>query len=200
MGERTEASIRRGARFTCHGDGLCCTDAHMLGPLTLAERTLVEAIEPSASVPDPRMRGRYLATRRGACVFLVDGLCALHARLGEESKPGMCARFPFGRVRTTVGVRAITDHRCPCRTMGERAEVRAADVPSGPASVAPSRIALDARRRVPFRTYARAHEAPLVDALVRGELEVLGAPFPALDGVSWRDVAEHFRAMKDGVP
>jgi len=204
-----EVAVRRDAVFTCHGDGLCCTDAHLLGPLRPSERALVSAIEPRAVVRLPRQPGHYLATTRaGACVFLEGAtgktppLCALHARLGEPAKPRACRRFPFALVRTPLGTRAITDHRCPCRTMGERAAVRSEDVPRGPASVATGRIALDRSRRVAFATYARDHEAPLLDALLAGgdPVSVLGAPFPALDGLGWTDVAEHFRAMKDGSP
>ena len=61
----------------------------------------------------------------GGCVFLMaDQRCSVHAQLGAEAKPDGCRRFPLGLAATPNGGRITTDHRCPCRTMGDRPEIR----------------------------------------------------------------------------
>ena len=67
----------------------------------------------------------------GGCVFLMaDQRCSVHAQRGAEAKPDGCRRFPLGLVATPNGGRITTDHRCPCRTMGDRPEIRPEDVES----------------------------------------------------------------------
>lgn len=167
--------VRRGARFTCAGDGLCCTDVHLLGPVSKRERASIEAIAKTAVV-----RGTHLTVltpqRNGHCVFLADaGGCAIY---DTGLKPKSCHRFPFLLAATPEGGRIGTDHRCPCRTMGERAEVRAEDALElltdargrlWPDRRVEPRIALSHRRVISFPRY-RLLEDELLASLARGEL------------------------------
>ena len=99
----------------------------------------------------------------GGCAQLERGRCGIHARFGAEAKPVGCRRFPYGLVNTPYGGRVTTEHRCPCRTLGERPplDVRDAEVSlrdqSGRLEVdedAPQRVALRADQRVSFERYA----------------------------------------------
>jgi hypothetical protein len=90
---------------------------HLLGPVAKAERAPIELVRASAIV-----RGRHLAVlapdAHGHCTFLADDMrCAIH---DGGIKPRSCARYPFLLAATPAGGRIGTDHRCPCRTMGER--------------------------------------------------------------------------------
>lgn len=102
----------------------------------------------------------------------------------------------------------VTEHRCPCRTMGPRplltvAEAEASLVDSagrlqGDAR-APERMPLTAGRQVPFSLYA-AEESRLIDRLLRGEPppRVLDAiAFPVVTGAKWTDIAHIFRSRID---
>ena len=136
------------------------------------------------------------------------GRCGLHARFGEDAKPVGCRRFPWGLVSTPRGGRITTEHRCPCRTLGDRPALDAAEAErslcdrAGRLEVdlrAPAHMRLSDRRAVPFERYA-ALEAELLDRLLRGERaeEVLDAePLPALRQGSWRGVVAEFLALLD---
>jgi hypothetical protein len=202
--------VREGARFTCHGDGLCCSDAHALGPLTRAERAHVTRFRADAAVYLPLLKDWAFNTREGGCVFLDrNARCTIHAQHGPEQKPAACNRFPYGLIATPVGGRVTTEHRCPCRTLGERPPLDLADaersLAAGHARVTvegrvPERVALTGRRRVKFETYL-AYERPILARLLAGEdpLDVLrAAPLPALDGRRWLDAAVELRAERDG--
>jgi hypothetical protein len=93
-----------------------------------------------------------------------------------------------------------TDHRCPCRTMGERREVRADEVaplltdPAGRLWAdrrVDARIALSHRRTVSFARY-RPLEDTLLASLARGELTaVVGdGALPARGDDLWAHVAD----------
>ena len=114
---------RRGAHYTCFGDGLCCTDLHGLGPLTKKEVKALKLVSPGVIEP-PSEEGfdePMLRTRGdGGCLFLGPDRCYLHAALGAEAKPAGCRRFPLGLTATPDGGRVTTRHRCPCRTLGRR--------------------------------------------------------------------------------
>ena len=121
---------RPGARYTCFGDGLCCTDIHGIGPLTKKEVGEMRRIyRPSAGWNDDHDDYMLNTAADGGCLFLMsDQRCSVHAQLGPEAKPDGCRRFPLGLAATPVGGRITTDHRCPCRTMGDRPEIRPDDV------------------------------------------------------------------------
>jgi hypothetical protein len=109
--------VRQGARFRCAGDGFCCSDVHLLGPLSRLERQLFGGI--ARGVVTRSDGSAVLAVREDhSCAFLeVDG-CGLHKRLGRTGKPRACWRFPFGLVATPSGGRVTTAHYCSCRTLG----------------------------------------------------------------------------------
>ncbi len=171
--------VRPGARFTCHRDGLCCTDVHLLGPVSARER---EAID--ARVKNAVVRGRLLEVlaprANGHCVFLEAGRgCRIY---DAGLKPRSCDRFPFTLAATPEGGRVATDHRCPCRTMGERRALSAGDVGAVLLDSAgrlwadrriSARIRIAHRRSVSFARYLDV-ERPLLDALARGDRTALG--------------------------
>ena len=109
--------MRHGARFHCSGDGMCCSDVHLLGPLSRLERQLFGGI--ARGVVTRSDGSAVLAVREDhSCAFLdIDG-CGLHKRLGRTGKPRACWRFPFGLVATPSGGRITTAHYCSCRTLG----------------------------------------------------------------------------------
>lgn len=197
---------RPGARFVCHGDGLCCTDVHLLGPLSKDEGDAIARIEPKAIV---RLAGlRLLDQGSGSCVFL-DGeaRCRIYAHDGGRTKPRTCDRYPYLLVATPDGGRVGTDHRCPCRTLGERPALTA-ERAEGPLLTRSGRLMVDRRMsatvsigalrgapgmgtgksRVGWKRY-RAIEDALFAAIERDLDAALGPPFPELEDMSWPQVA-----------
>lgn len=203
--------VRPGARYRCFGDGLCCTDVHLLGPLTRKEVVRLKVIDARSSKHDELLDAPVLRTRKnGACLFLDERGCSLHADLGAHTKPASCRRFPYRLVGTPHGGRVVTEHRCPCRTMGARPRL---DVADAEASLADDHGRLQADARVPdmlkktkttrisFATYARL-EAQWLARILGNEdvLDVLGGhrELPELHSASWLDVAHLLRARIDG--
>lgn len=197
--------IRPGARYTCFGDGLCCTDIHVLGPLSRAERKRVEEVDARGIYVDPGLDDAKVMriAGDGGCHFLLpDQRCSIHAEHGPMQKPRFCRRFPLGLVATPAGGRVTTEHRCPCRTMGERPlldeeSVRPPLLDEKGALKADRRIkrvSLSHDEKVDFDVY-RALEAEMLGRLAAGERieDVLDAePFPELDGTTWDDEADRF--------
>jgi hypothetical protein len=203
-------SARPGARFACAGDGLCCTDLHALGPLTRDEVVHLRVYDPDPSTYNEHLKAPVLrTTEAGWCRFLGPAGCALHAAHGAEAKPASCRRFPYRLVATPLGGRVCTEHRCPCRTLGDRPALDLADAErslrSGAGRLqadarAPARIRLTRARRVAFTAYA-SMETVLLERLAAGEdpARVLDAePFPALQSATWADVGHLFRSRLDG--
>src|SRR5258708_5447875 len=116
--------LREGARYACFGDGLCCTDMHALGPLTRSE---VVQLRSHAVERNEHLRAPVLRTAAGRCVFLEDDGCAIHRAKGEGAKPSSCRGFPYRLIATPQGGRVVTEHRCPCRTLGDRPPIDRAD-------------------------------------------------------------------------
>ena len=81
--------IRPNTRYSCHGDGVCCTTAHSLGPLTAREATRLRKVDPSSVRPNGRLKMLEIRPRAGACTFRGDG-CSLHRTRGEAYKPLVC--------------------------------------------------------------------------------------------------------------
>jgi hypothetical protein len=201
---------RPGARYTCFGDGLCCTDIHGIGPLTKKEVAAMRRIDrKSAGWNDDHDDYMLNTAADGGCVFLMSDMrCSVHAKLGAEAKPDGCRRFPLGLVATPVGGRVTTEHRCPCRTMGDRPQIRVDDVEvsvsdGGSRPVADRRIRrvpVDARKTVKFAEW-EAIEAEYLRRLGSREpiRRILQAePFPALRGSSWEKQADEFVEARDG--
>jgi hypothetical protein len=202
--------VRKGARYTCFGDGLCCTDIHALGPVTRREKQALDLIEPGRLIRHKDLlEPVFQTTSEGACVLRSTRGCELHATHGAAAKPNGCMRFPFGLVATPEGGRVTTEHRCPCRTMGERPEITAASALDSlvdragrlaPNGRVPPRVPLEEGKRVSFERF-RKLESAMLDALVAGAdpLLVLEAkPFGRLEGERWKDIAVELRGERDG--
>ncbi|HEX4404383.1 MAG TPA: YkgJ family cysteine cluster protein [Polyangia bacterium] len=205
--------VRPGARFTCHADGLCCSDIHVLGPIEEPELVPLRRLGNRGS----RVVGRdasidgwaFRVVETGACPFLeADNLCRVHATRGPELKPATCRLFPFYLVGTPAGVRVSTSHRCTCRSVGDRApldvarvraEIGVADEALSLAWTAPARIAIDAERDVSFAEWT-VREARLIEALNAGVglSALLGSPpFPTLRNDGWDKVAARLCSPAD---
>ena len=145
----------------------------------------------------------------GGCMFLMsDQRCSVHAELGSEAKPEGCRRFPLGLVATPVGGRITTEHRCPCRTMGDRPQIRPEDVEPSIADGG-SRLIADRRiKRIPIsrKKNIKFSEWESIEAEYLSRLNgreplhrILDAmPFPKLRGSSWEAQATEFIAARDG--
>jgi Fe-S-cluster containining protein len=201
---------RPGARYTCFGDGLCCTDIHGIGPLTKKEVAAMRRIDrKSAGWNDDHDDYMLNTAADGGCVFLMsDQRCSIHAQLGPEAKPEGCRRFPLGLAATPVGGRITTEHRCPCRTMGDRPELRPEDVESSISDGASrpvadrriKRIRLRPRQELKFSEWERLEEGYLKRFRSQEPLVAIldAEPFPALRGSSWDKQAEEFIGARDG--
>lgn len=202
--------LRPGVRFACAGDGLCCSDIHALGPVQRHEASRLQRTTPGVVTRHRTLRLAVLRTvphapGGAACTFLRPEGCAAYAE-----RPLTCRRFPLGLVATATGLRVTTDHRCPCRSLGPRPVLsvdaaRASLVDAvgrlRPDQRAPDRVHLRARSRVGFARYEREIEAPLLARLLASDapLDAMPcAPFPPLDGVTWRDVAHLLRGHTNG--
>jgi hypothetical protein len=195
---------REGARFQCFGDGLCCTDIHALGVLTRADVRELRARRPLSVIYSDDIEGYCVRPIDHRCMFLGAEGCSIHASEGAQAKPSGCRRFPYGLVSTPYGGRVTTEHRCPCRTLGERPPLSLLDAEVSLRDragrlevdrVAPARIALQRGKRVAFSAYA-AIEAKLIarlNASERAEQVLAARPLPPLaSGGGWPSIAvEH---------
>lgn len=200
---------RPNATFTCFSDGLCCTDIHALGPLTRAEVKDMRTLAPDSVEYNEDAEDMCLATRAGGCHFLRDGKCSIHAQRGPEAKPTGCRRFPYGLVSTPDGGRVTTEHRCPCRTLGERPpiDLQDADVSLRDRAgrlevdqVVPQRMPINRKKRITWEAYCEL-ESALLSRLHAGEKaeDVLDSrPLPTLSEGDWPVFAAEFFGMADG--
>jgi Fe-S-cluster containining protein len=200
---------REGAHFSCFGDGLCCTDIHVLGLLTKSEvRDLRQRRKLSVFYSED-IGGDALRTSEGRCLFLqADDRCHIHAVDGADAKPVGCRRFPYGLVSTPHGGRVTTEHRCPCRTLGERPTLSLSNAEaslrdrSGRLEVdfdVAGRIELQHKQRVSFDVYVEI-ERKLIARLNAGERaeQVLAArALPRLEN-GWPRVAVEHIETRDG--
>jgi Fe-S-cluster containining protein len=200
--------VRPGVRYTCFSDGLCCTNIHGLGPLTERELVHIRKLDPKGVDTQGYEEPMLAARADGSCVFLrSDGLCSIHAKWGPETKPAGCRRFPLGLVATPSGGRVTTEHRCPCRTLGERPEVTAEAVEPSlkddagrlEADKRVSQINVDRKRRLSFSKWEQM-ERRMLDSLQAGDKpsKALGVgPFPPLGGTTWKQEAEELLESED---
>lgn len=145
----------------------------------------------------------------GGCAQLGEGGCTVHTQLGSDKKPGGCRRFPYGLITTPAGGRITTEHRCPCRTLGERPKLDVEDAERSLLDLAGrleadgsagKRIMLTIEKKVPFAQYAEI-EAELLVRLGKGERaeKVLGAePLPVMHEKSWPVWAAALYESDDG--
>lgn len=201
--------LRTGARFSCVGDGLCCSDIHAVGPLNDEDVAFVSTISEEAIDRHEDENAAVLMMRSdtGTCVFWSEGGCALHAQLGPDMKPSPCIQFPYSLTATPTGGRITTQHRCPCRTLGERAplaiEAARACLLDGNGELKPDHaiedsVAWSQQESIPFAEY-ETREAAVIDSLLEGK-GLRGAldadPFPRLDQRTWIDVAEELQGFR----
>ncbi|MEJ7732525.1 MAG: YkgJ family cysteine cluster protein [Polyangiaceae bacterium] len=200
---------RPGARFHCAGGGMCCSDIHALGPLTIGEARRLRKHRHD-SVVDGAARGASALAfaSDGACVFLDRGLCQLHA--GMPAKPTACRRFPYGLIATPDGGRVTTVHRCPCRTLGERREL---DLEEAARSLADpvgrmvitfrieNRVSLTDRTSISFASY-RAAEEEAMTRLMAGESPAavfdLPEALPTVDGLPYASIGRTYLGSRVG--
>lgn len=191
--------VRPGARFLCHGDGLCCTDVHLLGPVSPREAAVVTSVQRDAVVRLATLR--LLGTNdEGRCVFLDPQMrCGIYEHDEGRTKPRTCHRYPFILVASPDGGRVATDHRCPCRTMGDRPLLtpEAAEDPLRNAAGRvtadrrmPARVPIAPRRNVSWSRYRAIEDGLLAAIDEQGPEAALGAvPFPELRDMSWPQIA-----------
>jgi hypothetical protein len=200
---------RPGARFECFSDGLCCTDIHALGPITPKEARAMRKRVKGSVIHQENVDALCMRPGPdGACAQREAGLCGVHKNFGAEAKPDGCRRFPYGLLHTPEGNRVTTEHRCPCRTLGDRRPLSLQDAarslsdPKGQLEVdhwAPEKVPVSAGRMIPFAEY-RWHEQAMIRRLLAGELaeDVLCAEvLPVLHKKTWPVLAAGFYDMDD---
>jgi hypothetical protein len=146
-----------GLRFSCRSCADCCSSGFDLGPVEPAviddlRASGIEALWPPAaeapwSTTRPGPDGQplhFLRQRDGACVFLRDDrLCAVHALLGADRKPGFCQEFPYHLVEEPRGWVAVTRPTCGglhrSHADGEAVDAQALDAVRSLARVSPRR-------------------------------------------------------------
>lgn len=178
--------------------------------MTRGEKRELDLIAPESLVRHRDLQELvFRIAEDGQCVHRGPMGCGLHAKHGPQAKPTGCARFPYGLVATPDGGRVTTEHRCPCRSLGDRPPLDLEDAERSLFDTAgrlvtdarvPERVSLVAGRKVLFRTYTQL-EAELLPRLAGGEdpLKVLEArPLGKLDGTSWGSVVKTMEAERDG--
>jgi Fe-S-cluster containining protein len=118
--------LRPGCCFECHGDGTCCTNIHVIGPLNQRDAQRVREAgtivfpKPRTVVRKDKSLDRLVVVMdQDACVFLdQDARCMIHGGVGPQYKPAPCRRFPVGATATPDGVRVTLSHRCACVSVG----------------------------------------------------------------------------------
>jgi hypothetical protein len=201
---------REGARFTCFSDGLCCTDIHALGPLSRAEVRSVRALIPDAVYLHPGVGEPCMVPGLdGDCAQREAGLCGVHKRFGAQAKPAGCRRFPYGLLSTPEGGRITTEHRCPCRTLGDRPPLSLSDAERSlsngqgrlePDRRAPLRVPVGAGRFWSFARYRKV-EGAYISRLLAGQAPeaVLAATVrPELHVGDWDGLVQDLYDASDG--
>lgn len=192
--------VRKGARYRCFGDGLCCTDIHAIGALTRTEVKRLNLLYPGEVHRNEQLGEMVVTPHDGGCAHLGEDGCRIHRTHGMAAKPGVCRRFPYRSISTPAGVRIGTEHRCPCRTMGERPPLDLTDARAstrGSFDVKVTEIELRPGETVSFEEYLPL-EAAMIDPLIGGEIDLGVEAFPTLDTATWTDVAHHYRSKLDG--
>jgi hypothetical protein len=178
--------------------------------VTRSEKRAVELLEPGSLIRHKDLNEPVFRTQEsGACVLRSARGCELHARHGAQAKPVGCYRFPFGLVATPEGGRVTTEHRCPCRSMGERPPITLeSSEPSlrdqagrlSPNGHVGPRIPMEKGRYLGFARF-RELENELLEELL-GDVDPLQAlgvkPFGKLEGERWSEIARSMRSERDG--
>ncbi|MDH5493560.1 MAG: hypothetical protein OEY14_16520, partial [Myxococcales bacterium] len=199
--------VRPETYYRCHGDGLCCTDIHLLGPLSEREIERLRLVDPAVVVRCEGAEDHGLSCRsEEGCIFLSEQGCSLHEVLDGSIKPNACHRFPLDLTATPTGGRITMDHRCPCRSMGrgplleaEVAEPSLLDEDEELLALhfVEEEVELSEDATISFSAWER-YEATLLRRLLGGEApeQVLGVePFGPLTQGSWRQTARTMHAL-----
>jgi len=201
--------IRTGARYRCFGDGVCCTDVHAIGALDDEEVARLTVLQPEVVGYHALVEANVLRMRTdGTCPFLGDSGCMLHEPMDGLLKPHPCWRFPFGLTATPTGGRVTTEHRCPCRTVGERppvtaqgaaTELRERDGRIRPNHRVGDTVPFRRGETVPFTDYL-ATEEPMLRALIDDEASpesvLAREPFPDLLESTWGAITAGMHATQ----
>ena len=124
--------MAEGSAFACQSCNRCCSEQHLLGPLSRAERDVIlegftalddhAGSDPSNFIPLPTGAAEpvyLLRPRDRRCSYLgPDRLCRVHKELGEEAKPAVCRMFPFRAVHTPTGWDVGMSLSCPTVAAG----------------------------------------------------------------------------------
>ncbi len=207
-GSKTEPTLlREGARYECFGDGLCCTDIHAIGPIRLPERARLKLVHDGIVAHDPRDDVHVLVMRAesGSCIFLEEGRCAVHEPLGGLLKPLACKQFPISMTATPEGGRITTEHKCPCRTLGERPLVTEESALPAVTHRGKPQPVVHVGRKVPnkpgetisFAEYRRQEDALMARVGAAKSMEdvqhaLSPVIFPTIDGTTWEVLASEF--------
>lgn len=113
-------------RYDCQRCGACCHGAFDL-VLTPEDLARLHAIGWDDDTTVRRHGDRATLRRQadGACIFLAEGQCRLHAQHGADAKPLACRVFPFRLVALESQVRVDLRFTCPAvagnrgRTLGQ---------------------------------------------------------------------------------
>jgi len=197
MGRLRPLLLRPGLRHRCFGDGLCCSDFHVIAPLSGRE---VKALQQwgGEEVADCFAGMGYIDLEEtGECALLREGRCTIHA---EPIKPRVCDRFPYTLVGTPKGGRVAIEHRCTCMNHGEAPLVDEAMAERDLLDAAGrlkanhklEQVALRTGTLIDFEAY-EAEEAKLLSALEGDVKEALDrAPFLPLREATWEEVGLAF--------
>jgi Fe-S-cluster containining protein len=117
--------IPRDLRWSCHACAKCCSSGLELGPVEpdvitqLLDSDIRQQWGPAAHGFHETRTGEdgsayhVLRQNDGRCVFLRDDdLCAVHALLGPDAKPGFCREFPYLFVDDPKGTVAVIRPAC----------------------------------------------------------------------------------------
>ena len=197
-----------GSRFSCNSCTRCCTDKHLLGPVSADEvQKILAGFKATGLASEARAsdfiplgndgqppEAFLLRTENGRCSFLQEsGLCGIHERLGEELKPAACRLFPFQPVRTLSGWDVGLSLSCPTVASGggDDANSEALKTVSSLATtssllqVLTDTVQLDSFCKVPYELYG-SWEEKSVARLLDGSEEPARA---------WVSVVEDFEAL-----
>ncbi len=202
--------------FACQSCNRCCSEDHLLGPVTREERDRIllgfaekadeRGADPSNFVPLPTASSDpvyLLRPRDGSCSYLGrDGLCRVHKILGEEAKPSVCRLFPFRAVKVPDGWDAGMSLLCPTVAGGEgpdprpeaRRTVRALQVITPHLRQVPDTVLLTDGITVPWAVY-RAWETEAQQTLSDGKQELVTAWMACID--AFEEMVETARAEID---
>jgi len=111
-------------RLRCDGGGSCCMTYGSI-PFSPDEQRRADAAVPEVAETLGEHRFlplhgaepsalRSMTTLDGACAFLEDGLCRIHARAGMEAKPRACQAYPAQLVDDGEAVRVSVAVECVC--------------------------------------------------------------------------------------